>query len=155
MNLYLVQHGEAKPETEDPERPLTARGRDDIVRLGTLLARVGVSVAEIRHSGKRRAEETAHLLAAAVRPASGVVAASGLSPKDSVEPIAREATAGNEDIMLVGHLPFLERLASLLIAGSVDSSMMSLDAGALMELTQTENGWTATCLMQPKLLPSS
>jgi phosphohistidine phosphatase SixA len=24
MELYLVQHGEASPETEDPERPLTS-----------------------------------------------------------------------------------------------------------------------------------
>jgi hypothetical protein len=27
MKLYLVQHGEAMLETENPERPLTARGR--------------------------------------------------------------------------------------------------------------------------------
>ena len=56
MTLYLVQHGEAKAEAEDPERPLTARGRDDIGRLAALLARIGVRVARLEHSGKRRAQ---------------------------------------------------------------------------------------------------
>ncbi len=28
--LYLVQHGESKPEQEDPERPLTEKGRKDV-----------------------------------------------------------------------------------------------------------------------------
>ena len=32
MRLYLVQHGEAKPEEEDPERPLTDRGASDVRR---------------------------------------------------------------------------------------------------------------------------
>ena len=66
MTLYLVQHGEAKAEAEDPEWPLTARGRDDIGCLAALLARTGVRVARLDHSGKRRAQETAELLAAAV-----------------------------------------------------------------------------------------
>ena len=30
MRLLLVQHGEAVPESEDPDRPLSARGRAEI-----------------------------------------------------------------------------------------------------------------------------
>ncbi len=33
MELFLVQHGEAKSETEDPERPLTDRGAETVVRM--------------------------------------------------------------------------------------------------------------------------
>ena len=29
MGLYLVQHGEAKSEAEDPERSLTIRGEEE------------------------------------------------------------------------------------------------------------------------------
>jgi phosphohistidine phosphatase SixA len=39
VTLYLVQHGDAKSEAEDPERPLTERGRSDVARLAALLAR--------------------------------------------------------------------------------------------------------------------
>jgi phosphohistidine phosphatase SixA len=31
MKLYLIQHGEAKSEAEDPERSLTARGEKEVV----------------------------------------------------------------------------------------------------------------------------
>ncbi len=33
MELYLVQHGEAKSKAEDPQRPLTQRGREDVARV--------------------------------------------------------------------------------------------------------------------------
>ena len=63
MTLYLVQHGAAVPEQEDPERPLSAQGAEDVERLAGLLAHLGVSVARVLHSGKTRAAQTAAKLA--------------------------------------------------------------------------------------------
>jgi phosphohistidine phosphatase len=40
MWLYLVQHGQAKTEEEDPERPLTDRGAADVGRVAEVAARV-------------------------------------------------------------------------------------------------------------------
>ena len=58
MKLYLVQHGEAKSKKEDPQRPLTERGGEDVAQVVAFAAGAGVQVSQIRHSGKRRAEET-------------------------------------------------------------------------------------------------
>jgi len=33
MKLYLVQHDEAKSKAEDPQRPLTERGREGVARV--------------------------------------------------------------------------------------------------------------------------
>ena len=33
MDLYLIQHGQATTETEDPERPLTDAGRAAVQRV--------------------------------------------------------------------------------------------------------------------------
>src|SRR5512142_725316 len=55
IDLFLVQHGEAKSEAEDPERSLTDRGAEAVRRMAAWAARVGVKVDQIRHSGKRRA----------------------------------------------------------------------------------------------------
>ena len=63
MDLYLVQHGEAKSEAEDPERPLTLQDIEAVRRMASWASQVGVRVDQIRHSGKRRAEQTAALLA--------------------------------------------------------------------------------------------
>jgi phosphohistidine phosphatase len=150
MILYLVQHGAAKPESEDPARPLTDAGRDDVHRLAMLLARTGVTVAEIRHSGKRRALDTAEILATAVRPSGGLVTAAGLSPNDSVEPTAAEVEALGNDVMLVGHLPHLGRLATRLLTGRTEPSVMRLVPGTLARLDR-DGGWSLEWLVPPEL----
>ena len=46
MKLYLVQHGEAKSKVEDPQRPLTERGKEDVARVTALAAGTGCQVWE-------------------------------------------------------------------------------------------------------------
>src|SRR2546428_4370090 len=65
MDCYLVQHGEAKPEREDPARPLTDRGRREVERVAEGAQRSGVEIAEVVHSGELRAQQTAELAAGA------------------------------------------------------------------------------------------
>jgi phosphohistidine phosphatase len=80
MRLYLVQHGEAKREEEDPSRPLTENGRIEVERVAEFLARAGVKVDRILHSGRLRAAQTAEILARHLRPSKGVERAEGLDP---------------------------------------------------------------------------
>src|SRR5260370_9172617 len=117
MRLYLVQHGVAVPEAEDPARPLSAKGREEVARTAQVLARMGLSVGAIRHSGKLRARQTAELIARSVKPAEGVVEAKGLAPNDPASSTAAELADAPRHLMLFGHLPHLARLASLLVAG--------------------------------------
>ena len=80
MRLYLVQHAEAKSEAEDPTRPLTEKGLADIKRVARhLKEHANIKVAEINHSGKTRAEQTAQVLAEALAP-RGVAKGEGLEP---------------------------------------------------------------------------
>ena len=64
MKLYLMQHGEALREEEHPERPLTERGKEDVERVAAFLARAGIRVDQIRHSGKLRRRKRRTLLRA-------------------------------------------------------------------------------------------
>ena len=68
MEVYLVQHGEAKRAEEDPERPLTDQGKEEVSNVAAFLAQGGVNVNQIRHSGKRRAEETARIMTEHLSP---------------------------------------------------------------------------------------
>ena len=81
MTLFLVQHGEAKPETEDSERSLTEKGTEIVERMADWAAQMGITVDEIRHSGKKRAEQTAMIFAKKLDTAKGVIAVKGLNPK--------------------------------------------------------------------------
>lgn len=150
--VYLVRHGEAKPKEEDPERPLSEAGEDDVVRMAVWAAETGIHVIAIRHSGKLRAQQTAEIFADHLPEAPLSRAVSGLGPNDDLEPIAKRLQSEQGPIMLVGHLPFLERLASLLVAGDADAAVVTLEAGAFLALAKNENGWCVDYLIQPKLL---
>ena len=57
MHIYLVQHGEAKPEEIDPERRLTENGTRAVQKVADFLRKSsGLEVDTIWHSGKPRAQ---------------------------------------------------------------------------------------------------
>jgi phosphohistidine phosphatase len=153
MELFLVRHGEAKSETEDPERSLTERGAETVQRMAAWAAQVGVRVDQIRHSGKRRAEQTAALLAERLSPPQGMVAVPGLAPDDDVHPVAEALQGEPGAVMLVGHLPFLGRLASLLLAGNSDTGTVRFRPAEIVCLSWPREGrWSVNWVMSPDLL---
>ena len=152
MELFLVQHGEAKAEAEDPKRPLTPSGARAVNTVAAWAARAGVSVDEIHHSGKRRAEETAMIFAKHVRPPRGPVAARGLMPKDDVRPVANEVGGLDGSLMLVGHLPFLSRLASLLLVGDPERSVIRFRNSGIVCLVREQGNWFLGWTVIPDIL---
>jgi phosphohistidine phosphatase len=152
MKLFLVQHGEAKPASEDPERSLTERGAETVRRMAAWAAQAGVRVAQIRHSGKRRAEQTAELLAEPLRPAKGVIAVEGLKPKDDVHAMAATLAAETEPVMLVGHLPFLARLAGALVTGEADAVVVRFRNAGIVCLHREESRWSVDWAVPPEIV---
>lgn len=152
MRLYLVQHGEAKDKTEDPARPLTEKGYNDVDRVGKALSRAMVQVRAIWHSGKQRAMETAKILSLTVESAEGTIAREDLSPNDPVDPICDELETAGVDVMIVGHLPFLNRLASLLISDDEDGESVLFQKGAVLCLDRDNDNWSVAWMLTPDIL---
>jgi len=153
MRVYLAQHGLAVPEEIDPERPLSGQGREDVRRLAAFLEGAGIRIEQALHSGKARAEQTAELLARALLPAGRPQGRPGLAPNDPVEPLASEIESWFADTLLVGHLPFLGRLASLLLASDADRSTLAFQPGSLACLERDRNGhWALVWMLRPELL---
>ena len=150
MHLYLVQHGEATPETEDPARPLTARGREEVRRVAARAATLGIRVAEIRHSGKLRARQTAEILAAPLAPLRGICEGDDLAPDDDPETAKAEIESAGEPLMLVGHLPHLSRLASLLVLGDPGREIIRFRNGAVVCLIAVEGRWLVQWVLTPE-----
>jgi phosphohistidine phosphatase len=122
-----------------------------VERLAAFLRQAGLGVPVIVHSGKARAKQTAEILAGASR--GRIEALSGLDPKDPPEPIAREAEDWKDDVMLVGHLPFMGRLASRLVTKSDDRDIVTFRPGSLVCLERTgEGSWTLIWMIRPELL---
>jgi phosphohistidine phosphatase len=152
MRLYLVQHGDAVPEQVDPQRPLSAAGRREVEAIGRLLASAGVRSTRVVHSGKLRAEQTAELLAMACAPDHGVEASAGLSPNDPVKPVARTIASWHMDTMLVGHLPFMARLAGRLVTGDEHVDVVAFVPGTVLCLEPgADDRWRVVWMVRPGL----
>jgi phosphohistidine phosphatase len=151
MELFLVQHAEAKSKEKDPERSLTKKGRRNAEAVAASAAKLGLELAQIRHSGKRRAEQTAMILAEKLNPHKGVVAASGLGPLDEVEPVAAELTELGESVMLVGHLPFMERLTGQLVVGDPERPVVSFRNAGIVCLTRDGEHWQVAWILTPEI----
>ncbi len=136
MDLYLMQHGQATTEAEDPERPLTDAGRAAVQRVARRARAAGVRISGCLHSGKLRAQQTAQLLVTEIGVEPSLEARPGLAPKDPVAPVAQwlRASSGHESLALVGHQPFLGKLASLLVVGDEQAQVVGFQMGCLVKL---------------------
>lgn len=153
MRLYLVQHGEAKAEVDDPARPLTDRGRTEVERVAALARKLEVRPAQMLHSGKLRAEQTARIIADVLELSEEPEAVSGLNPNDDVRSWAAKLAQQEEDLILVGHLPFMDRLASLLLCGDADRGIVQFRYGAIVCLERKEDGtWRLQWILAPDLV---
>ncbi len=153
MKLYLVQHAKAASKEVDPERPLTEQGQRDIQKVASFIKPLNLSVVHLWHSGKKRAEQTAEVLAEAVRINQMQTARDGLGPNDDVTAIRDEINTSRQDIMIVGHLPFLSKLASLLLAGSESADTVAFKNSGIVCLNcNEENLWQLEWMIIPELL---
>jgi phosphohistidine phosphatase len=147
VRAYLVRHGEAKREDVDPERHLTARGVEDVRRIATGAAEpLGVQPARIVHSGKARARQTAEIWAEVV--GADVAQADGLAPNDDPSIWAKRLTAEEDELMIVGHLPHLERLVGLLVTGHDDRAVAGFPPGGFVCVERTTSGWDVVAVRQ-------
>lgn len=119
MSLYLVQHGLSLGKDEDPERGLSEAGISTTKRIAQVASSYKVVVKAIRHSPKKRARQTAELMSDVFTPTDGIQEKSGLLPLDDVALLATNL-ATHDQLMLVGHLPFMERLCSALVTGNAE-----------------------------------
>jgi phosphohistidine phosphatase len=108
-------------------------------------------VQQIRHSGKTRAEQTAALFAYALSPPDGVLAVPGLAPKDDVAPIAEALERESRPVMLVGHLPFMARLAARLVAGDTERPAVEFRNGGVVCLARQDERWLVSWVLTPEI----
>lgn len=154
MLLYLVQHAEAKKEEEDPARPLSEKGLSDIRKITFYLSRLDVSIGQILHSTKLRAKQTAEVLSENLKPSMGLLETDGLAPLDDPGIWKERLKSVAEDLMLVGHLPHLGRLTSLLICGDPEKNVVSFKMAGVACLERDEKEvWSLRWMIIPDMLP--
>ncbi len=148
MEFFLVRHGDARSSSEDPRRPLSERGREEVEAVARAVAS-RIAVSAIFHSDKLRARETAEIVARLVSPQNGVKEISGLSPDDDPWIAKAELETAEAPVMLVGHLPHLARLASLLLTGQSERSTLDFSTAMVVCLVFEGGAWMFSWSIAP------
>ncbi|MCM8794323.1 MAG: phosphohistidine phosphatase SixA [Candidatus Omnitrophica bacterium] len=152
MRLYLVRHGEAEPEHVNPERPLTQKGKEGVVQVAEFLRELGIRVPIIWHSVKKRAEETARIIAETASPNAELTRRKNLSPNDPVNGIREEIERQRLDLMIVGHLPFLPALAVDLLGVEAPAELLRLPEAGVVCLQRSGSKWQMVWMTSPERL---
>ena len=152
MQLYLVQHGEAVASEVDPDRPLSASGQTDVKTMAAFLSRANINPSSILHSGKTRARQTAEIFADSLGQAVQVIPVSGINPNDPVEDFINQIDDASGNVMIVGHLPFMAKLVTLLVSDKTDPVITSFQPGSVVCLTRdNDTGWQVAWMLRPDL----
>ncbi len=150
MRLFLVRHGEALPKTADPLQSLSPEGKRCALLAADALLRAGVRPAVLLHSEKTRAMQTAAIISCGLPGHPPAQLRKGLSPEDPVDGWGAEAALARTDMVIVGHMPFLPRLASLLIAKDQERAQFAFETGGVLCLERIDYGsWIVRFLFAP------
>lgn len=151
MKLYLARHGDYVNGGDDFARVLSERGRRDIEKIAEAVRDRGVSVQATFHSGKMRAQQTAEILADTLMSASVITMIEGIKPED--DPLAFQVAHIDtlpDESLVVGHLPFMGRMVSLLLTGDADLGPASFEAGTVVCLEREDGGeWSRAWTIHP------
>ncbi len=149
-HLYLVRHGDAVDEGRDPKRPLSESGRAEVEKIARYLAGLKIPVDRIFHSPKLRAAQTAEILSTHLHPKKGSSESDGLLPNDAPKAWKKRLKDMEGSLMIVGHLPYLTRLASLLLSDDSEKVQLALSTGGVMSLRKDDKGtWTLEWMIAP------
>lgn len=153
MKLYLVQHGEAVNKDVDPDRPLTESGITDVTRVGLAMAQAGIRVERIVHSGKTRARQTAEIIAGNIATGVDIEVSDKIDPLDDPAAVDWQVASNGKDTMLVGHLPFMAKLAAWLVCGDAAQALVAYQPGSVVCLESGEDkNWQIGWMLRPELL---
>jgi phosphohistidine phosphatase len=149
VEFYLVRHGEAVSETVDPQRPLSRVGCEQVERVARLMLAKHPQVSAIFHSGILRAKQTAEILAKHLGTTVRVEPSGGLLPDDDPSIAKGELEAAERSIMLVGHLPHMNRLAALLVNGDANRQVVEFGPATVACCSRAGSQWEVAWVLSP------
>lgn len=153
MRLYLIQHAQAKRRDEDPSRPLSDEGTETVRRMAKHIQGLKIDVDQMVHSGKLRAEQTARTIAGHLNPPNGVLKDETLQPLADPKLWKERLNSVQKNIMLVGHLPHLSKLASSLLIGNQEVELIAFRMGGVVCLTRNhESRWSIQWIITPETI---
>jgi phosphohistidine phosphatase len=142
MNIYLLRHAVARDlepgDREDADRPLTAEGREKTAMAAGAIECMEIAFDLILSSPYLRTRQTAEIIEERIE-CGRLEFTEALAPGGSFQALVQllqRWKPAPENVLLVGHEPFLSGFISLLVAGPSGFGVR-MKKGALCKLTVT------------------
>ena len=141
MNVYVLRHGVAMEREEwdsptDADRPLTPEGEKLLRKTARALEKMDLDFDLILSSPFARAKQTAEIVAKKLKLKKRLKFSDELTPGGSVKKLVQQVNEVKpvpENLLLVGHEPYLSGLISLLISGD-ENTAIDFKKGGLCKL---------------------
>jgi phosphohistidine phosphatase len=141
MKLYLMRHGEAAQTSQSSEQVLTPGGRACIENLAKQLQGKNLYLAQVFHSGKLRAQQTAEIICHELCPDVTPRILDKIKPDDNPVAILPVINSWNEDSLITSHLPFIPNLVTLLTTTNSHLNSINYEPGTFICLKKNNNVW--------------
>ena len=151
MKIYLARHGEYEHSFEGE---LSRFGEYNITKLRNFLRPLNLPIKKIYQSGVLRAQQTADILATAFSPDVPVEYRQGLNPVDDIQNLLSEINTTPENLLVVGHLPFMNKLIGKMVNNEEHQELTLMQPGTMLCLDKIdESKWIIEWMISPQILP--
>lgn len=150
MALFLAQHGKSLPKEQDPAKGLSEAGQAETRLIADVAKGYSIPVARIVHSGKTRARQTAEIYQSVLAPPGEFGEIGGIRPLDDAAAFG-DAVNPDANLLVVGHLPFMERLVSYLTAGNADIRVYKFQNSGIVCLDREGDDWFIRWTLNPNI----
>jgi phosphohistidine phosphatase len=163
MNIFILRHGVAVDAAaigfdRDSDRPLTPKGERKLWKTAQSLEELEVAFDWIISSPYLRARQTAEIVAEAQGARKKAELTEHLTPAGSVKKLIEHINKRQpppDNVLLVGHEPYLSDLISLLLSGNAHTGVV-MKKGGLCKLCidelEADRCATLEWLLTPKQL---
>jgi phosphohistidine phosphatase len=142
MNLYILRHAIAVDHgtpgfPNDADRPLTAEGERKLERIAEAMEAMDLGIELVLSSPYLRARQTAEGVVEVLKLRKRLELTDTLTPggsKQALVELINRHRPRPENVLLVGHEPYLSELISLLVSGE-ENLCVVLKKGGLCRLT--------------------
>ena len=151
MEIFVVRHGIAVDSDVDVKRPLSAEGSNQVKAMGQYLKDKIGNIEHVIHSEKLRAIQTAQILHETACPDASISQQIGLSPNDDPDALLDKLPLWEPSVMIVSHLPFVDKLVSQLVTSDIHHSICSFSPGTIVKLNKNNHHATISFILHPGL----
>ncbi|MCF6248069.1 MAG: phosphohistidine phosphatase SixA [Desulfobacula sp.] len=149
MAIFLAQHGLSLSRDKDPEKGLSQKGKEETQKIADVAKFYKIPVTKIVHSAKKRADQTARIFKATLE-INNIEQISGISPMDDVTVFGNKIDP-NSSILVVGHLPYMEKLVSFLTTNDSDIRVCKFQNSGIVCLDFDDAGWFIKWILNPNI----